>query len=104
MSFLELSVAGKTFSVSNLSLCQLCDLFAKGPPPSPFAITSRVSAEVLEAFVEAVNSKEIEITEENELNLINEYSRICQNSTLLELNRHNVITTNLLQSHVLPLD
>jgi hypothetical protein len=73
MAFLELSVAGKTFSVSSLLLCQTCDLFGEDPPPSPYSVTSAVSAEVLEAFAEAVNGNDIEITERNASGL----SQLC---------------------------
>jgi hypothetical protein len=42
MTFVELSVAGRTFSISSLALCQTCDLFAQGHPPSHYAVMSGI--------------------------------------------------------------
>jgi hypothetical protein len=64
-------ILGETaFSVANLLLSQTCDLFENDPPTSPYRVQSCVSPHFFESFLEAVNGKDIQITNENVSDLL----------------------------------
>jgi hypothetical protein len=65
MSEVRLLLNGQVFLISKLALHHVCTNFPTNPFPTEYPVTSRVSAEVFQTFLSALQGDVIEVTKEN---------------------------------------
>jgi hypothetical protein len=73
MATVTLVVGEAAFPVSRQSLRQACDLFASGSAPSPYRVQSPIPFSIFSLFLEAVNGRDIQITNEK----VSDLSQLC---------------------------